>query len=133
MAVKEKVDIRTYSIIYEVQEDITKAIEGLLKPEVTEKWVGNAEVRQTFRVPKIGVISGTYVQQGRFHRGDKIRLSRDGIVIYEGSISSLRRFKEDVKEVTQGLECGIGLEKFDDIKVGDLIEAYELVETSRKL
>lgn len=133
MALREKVDIRTYLVIYEVQEDITKAIEGLLKPEVVEKWVGTAEVRQTFKVPKIGVISGSYVQQGRFHRGDRIRLSRDGIVIYEGTISSLRRFKEDVKEVTTGLECGIGLEKFNDIKDGDLIEAYDLVEISRKL
>ncbi len=133
MAVKEKVDIRTYSIIYEVQEDITKAIEGLLKPEVTEKWVGTVEVRQTFKVPKIGVISGSYVQQGIFHRGDKIRLSRDGIVVYEGTVSSLKRFKEDVKEVAAGHECGIGLENFNDIKVGDLIEAYELVETSRTL
>jgi translation initiation factor IF-2 len=133
MAVREKVDIRTYSVIYEVQEDIKKAIEGLLKPEVVEKWVGTAEVRQTFRVPKAGVISGSYVQQGRFHRGDRIRVSRDGVVIHEGLISSLKRFKDDVKEVTQGLECGIGLEKYDDIKVGDLIEAYDLVETSRKL
>jgi translation initiation factor IF-2 len=133
MALREKVDIRTYSIIYEVQEDITKAIEGLLKPEVVEKWVGTAEVRQTFKVPKIGMISGSYVQQGRLHRGDRIRLSRDGVVIYEGAISSLRRFKDDVKEVSAGLECGIGLEKFDDLKVGDLIEGYTLVETSRKL
>jgi translation initiation factor IF-2 len=133
MAIREKVDIRTYSIIYEVQEDITKAIEGLLKPEVVEKWVGTAEVRQTFKVPKIGVISGTYVQQGRFHRGDRIRLSRDGVVIHEGMISSLKRFKEDVREVTAGLECGIGIERYDDIKVGDMIEAYELVETERKL
>jgi translation initiation factor IF-2 len=133
MATREKVDIRTYSVIYEVQEDITKAIEGLLKPEVVEKWVGTAEVRQTFRVPKIGVISGSYVQQGRFHRGDNVRVSRDGIIIHEGTISSLRRFKDDVKEVASGLECGIGLEKYDDIKVGDLIEAYNLEETSRKL
>ena len=133
MAVREKVDIRTYSIIYEVTEDITKAIEGMLKPEVVERWVGTAEVRQTFRVPKAGVISGTYVQQGRFQRGDRVRLSRNGLVIHEGVISSLKRFKDDVKEVTSGLECGIGLDKYDDIQVGDLIEAYELVETSRKL
>jgi translation initiation factor IF-2 len=133
MANREKVDIRTYFIIYEVQEDITKAIEGMLKPEVMERWVGTAEVRQTFRIPKAGVISGTYVQQGRIHRGDRIHLSRDGVVIYEGTISSLRRFKDDVREVAAGLECGIGLDRFDDVKTGDMIEAYELVETSRKL
>jgi len=133
MANREKVDIRTYSVIYEVKEDITKAIEGLLKPEVVEKWMGTAEVRQTFKVPKAGIISGSYVQQGRFRRGDRVRVSRDGVVIHQGTISSLKRFKEDVKEVTSGLECGIGLEKFNDIKVGDLIEAYDLVETTRTL
>jgi len=133
MGVREKVDIRTYSVIYEVKEDITKAIEGMLKPEVVEKWIGTAEVRQTFRVPKAGVISGSYIQAGRIHRGDRVKLSRDGVVIYEGKIDSLRRFKDDVKEVTSGLECGIGLEKFEDVKVGDMIEAYDLVETERKL
>jgi len=133
MAVREKVDIRTYAIIYEVTDDITKAIEGLLAPEVVEKWVGTAEVRQTFKIPKVGMISGSYVQSGRFHRGDHIRVSRDGVVICEGKINSLKRFKDDVKEVTSGLECGIGIEKFDDLQVGDMIEAYDLVETSRKL
>ncbi len=133
MANREKVDIRTYSIIYEVKEDITKAIEGLLKPEMVEKWMGTAEVRQTFRVPKAGTISGSYIQSGRIHRGDLIRVSRDGVVIHEGKISSLKRFKEDVREVTTGLECGIGLEKFEDVKAGDLIEAYDVVATERKL
>lgn len=133
MANREKVDIRTYSIIYEVKEDITKAIEGLLKPEMVEKWMGTAEVRQTFRVPKAGTISGSYIQSGRIHRGDLIRVSRDGVVIHEGRISSLKRFKDDVREVTTGLECGIGLEKFEDVKAGDLIEAYDVVATERKL
>jgi len=133
MANREKVDLRTYSIIYEVKEDITKAIEGLLKPEMVEKWMGTAEVRQTFRVPKAGTISGSYIQSGRIHRGDLIRVSRDGVVIHEGKISSLKRFKEDVREVTTGLECGIGLEKFEDVKAGDLIEAYDVIATERKL
>lgn len=133
MALREKVDIRTYSIIYEVKEDITKAIEGLLKPEMVEKWMGTAEVRQTFRIPRAGTISGSYIQSGRIHRGDLIRVSRDGVVIHEGRISSLRRFKDDVREVTTGLECGIGLEKFEDVKAGDLIEAYDVVATERKL
>lgn len=130
---REKVDIRTYAVIYEVQEDITKAIEGLLKPEMVERWKGTAEVRQPFKIPKIGMICGSYVQQGKFSRGDKIRVSRDGVVIHESVISSLKRFKEDIKDVTAGLECGIGIEKFDDVREGDHIEAYEMVETSRTL
>ena len=133
MANREKVDIRTYSIIYEVKENITKAVEGMLKPEVVEKWVGTAVVRQTFRVPKAGVISGSYVEQGRIRRGDKIRVSRNGVVVHEGTIGSLRRFKDDAREVAVGLECGIGLENFDDVKVDDQIEAYELVKSERKL
>ncbi|MEE9441805.1 MAG: translation initiation factor IF-2 [candidate division Zixibacteria bacterium] len=130
---REKVDIRTYSVIYEVKEDITKAIEGLLKPELVEKWKGTAEVRQPFKIPKVGLICGSHIQQGKMTRGDKIRVSRDGVVIHEGTISSLKRFKEDVKEVVAGLECGIGIEKFEDVQVGDHIETYEMVETSRTL
>jgi translation initiation factor IF-2 len=133
LANRERVDIRTYSIIYEVKEDITKAVEGLLRPEMVEHWVGTVEVRQTFRVPRAGVISGSYVQQGRIRRGDRIRISRDGMVVHEGAVISLRRFKDDAREVAAGLECGVGIENFDDVKVGDLIEAYELVETERKL
>ncbi|MFH1701557.1 MAG: translation initiation factor IF-2 [Candidatus Zixiibacteriota bacterium] len=130
---REKIDIRTYSIIYEVKENITKAIEGLLKPEMVEKWKGTAEVRQPFKIPKIGLICGSYIQQGKMARGDKIRISRDGVFIHEGTIASLKRFKEDVKEVAAGLECGIGIEKFEDIQVGDHIETFEMVETSRTL
>ncbi len=130
---REKVDIRTYSVIYEVKEDITRAVEGLLKPEMVEKWVGMAEVRQTFRIPRIGLICGSYVQQGQIRRGDIVRISRDGVIVHEGAISSLKRFKEDVKEVTSGLECGIGVEGFNDIKVGDMIEAHEVIATERKL
>ena len=130
---REKVDIRTYSIIYEVKDDITKAIEGLLKPEMLEKWKGYAEVRQPFKIPKVGVICGSYVLQGTISRNNKIRISRDGVVIHEGTIASLRRFKDDVKEVAAGFECGIGVDSFDDIKEGDHIETYEMVETSRTL
>jgi len=133
MANREKVDIRTYAIIYEVKEDITKAVEGMLKPELVEKWGGTAVVRQTFRIPKAGIISGSYVEQGRIRRGDKIRVSRNGVVVHEGTIGSLRRFKDDAREVAAGLECGIGLENFDDVKVEDQIEAYELVKSERKL
>ncbi|MEZ5359226.1 MAG: translation initiation factor IF-2 [Candidatus Zixiibacteriota bacterium] len=130
---REKVDIRTYSIIYEVKEDITKAIEGLLKPELIEKWKGYAEVRKPFKIPRVGMICGSYVLQGTISRNDKIRISRDGVVIHEGTIASLKRFKDDAKEVASGFECGIGVEGFDDIREGDHIETYEMIETSRTL
>lgn len=130
---REKVDIRQYNIIYEAEDDIKKALEGMLSPVISEKFVGQAEVRETFRVPKLGLIAGCYVKQGRIQRNSKVRLLRDGTVIYEGNVGSLRRFKDDAKEVKEGFECGIGIENFNDIKVGDLIEAFELVETARKL
>jgi len=130
---REKVDIRMYSIIYEVENDVRKALEGMLSPDVTEKLVGVAEVRQVFRVPKIGVIAGCFVKEGAVHRSDKAHIVRDGRVIHTGALSSLRRFKDDAREVASGFECGIGLENFNDIKVGDSIEAFTLVETARKL
>ena len=133
MARRENVDIRLYDIIYEAEQDIKKALEGLLAPDITEHPVGLAEVRELFRVPKIGVVAGCYVKDGRISRKDKVRLTRDGTVIYTGTISSLRRFKEDTREVKENFECGIGIENFNDIKVGDLIEAYELVEVARTL
>lgn len=133
LAKSEKVDIRNYSVIYEAESDVRKALEGLLSPTITEKFVGLAEVRDTFKVPKIGMVAGTYVKEGRISRGDKVKLTRDGKQIYTGNISSLRRFKDDAREVKEGFECGIGIENFNDIKVGDLIEAFELVETARTL
>ena len=133
LAAKEKVDIRHYDIIYEAEDDVKKALEGMLAPTVSERFAGLAEVRQTFRVPKIGVIAGSYVKEGRITRSDRVRLTRDGKVIYTGTISSLRRFKDDAREVKEGFECGIGLENYNDIKVGDLIEAVEVVETARTL
>ncbi len=129
----EKVDIRSYDIIYEAEDDIKKALEGLLAPTITEKFVGMAEVRDVFKIPKIGAIAGSYVKQGRFERSNKVRLVRDGKVIYTGNIGSLKRFKDDAKEVKEGLECGIGIENYNDVKVGDTIEAFELVEEARKL
>ncbi|MBU0983221.1 MAG: translation initiation factor IF-2 [candidate division Zixibacteria bacterium] len=133
LAKQEKVDIRSYSIIYEAEDDVKKALEGLLAPKRTEKFVGLAEVRETFKVPKIGLIAGSYIKEGRIARKDSIRLTRDGKVIFTGTLSSLRRFKDDAREVKEGFECGIGIENFNDVKVGDLIEAFEIVETARTL
>jgi translation initiation factor IF-2 len=133
LARREKVDVRLYKIIYEAEEDVRKALEGLLSPTVSEKFVGQAEVRNTFRVPKVGLIAGTYVKEGRLNRKDRVRLVRDGKVIYTGIISSLKRFKDDAREVKEGFECGVGIENFNDIKVGDVIEAFEMVETARTL
>ncbi len=129
-AEKENVDVRTYRVIYEIVDDIKKAMQGLLKPEEKEVYLGSAEVRATFKVPKVGTVAGCYVKDGIIRRNANVRLVRDGVVIFEGKISSLKRFKEDVKEVQAGYECGIGLENFNDIKVGDTIECFttEMVE-----
>ncbi len=133
VAEREEIDIRMYSIIYDAIEDVRDALEGLLSPEEHEKITGGATVRETFKVPKMGTVAGCYVTEGKIRRNDRVRLIRDGIVIYEGDLSSLRRFKDDVKEVVSGYECGIGMENYNDIKVGDMFEAYEIVETKRKL
>jgi len=133
LAAKEKVDIRRYDIIYEAEDDIKKALEGLLTPTLSEELVGMAEVRDLFKVPKVGVIAGCHVKEGRIMRKDRVRLTRDGKVIYSGNISSLRRFKDDAREVKEGFECGIGIENYNDLKVGDLIEAIEVIETARTL
>jgi translation initiation factor IF-2 len=133
LAEQENVDIRLYNIIYDAIEDIKKALEGLLSPEKNEEITATIDVREVFKVPKVGAIAGCYVQDGKITRGNKVRLVRDGIVVFEGGISSLKRFKDDVREVESGFECGIGLEGFNDIKVGDTIEAFKIVETQRKL
>ena len=133
LAETEEIDIRTYSVIYEAVEDVHLALEGLLSPERSEETVGVAEVRETFKVPSIGTVAGAYVTDGRINRNDKVRLVRDGVVITDGTISSLKRFKDDVREVQTGYEFGIGIENYDDIKVGDEIEAYKVVETRRTL
>jgi translation initiation factor IF-2 len=133
LAEQENVDIRLYNIIYDAIEDIKKALEGLLAPEKNEEIMATIEVREIFKVPKIGTIAGCYVQDGKISRGNKVRLIRDGIVVFEGGLASLRRFKDDVRDVETGFECGIGLENFNDVKVGDTIEAFKIVEKMRKL
>lgn len=133
MAEQEDIDIRLYSIIYNAISDVRDALEGLLSPEESEKITGVAEVRETFKVPKLGTIAGCRVTEGRIHRNDKVRIIRDGVVIYNGTLASLRRFKDDVREVQSGFECGIGIQGYNDIKVGDQFESYEIVETKRTL
>ena len=131
MATREGVDVRLYSVIYQVVEDIEKALKGKLAPVYEERALGTAEVRQLFRVPRIGVVAGSYVTGGEIVRNAKARLVRGGVVIYEGKIDSLRRFKDDARTVAAGFECGIGLENYQDIKEGDIIEAFEMVEIPR--
>jgi translation initiation factor IF-2 len=133
LAEKEKVDIRSYDVIYNALDDIKKAMTGMLAPTLEERIIGSAEVRQTFHVPKIGTIAGCYVIDGKVERNAHGRVLREGVVIYKGRISSLRRFKDDAKEVPSGYECGIGIENFNDIKVGDIIEAYVVDEVAGKL
>ena len=130
-AEQEDVEIRTYRVIYEVIDDIEAAMKGMLNPIFKEVVLGKIEVRNTFKVPNVGVVAGGYVLEGKVVRGAKLRLVRDGIVIHEGEIGSLKRFKDDVKEVAQGSECGIGIEKYNDIKEGDIIEAYRMEEVKR--
>jgi translation initiation factor IF-2 len=133
LAEKEGVDVRLYNIIYDAVEDIKKAMEGLLEPTLREKHLGRAEIREVFSVPKIGSVAGCYVQDGIMRRNAQVRLLRDNVVIYEGKMSSLRRFKDDVKEVATSYECGIGLENYNDIKVGDVIEAFEVEKVAATL
>jgi len=128
LANEENVDMRFYNIIYNVIKDIKNAIIGMMESTYEERIHGRAEVREVFHVPKIGTIAGCYVTDGKIERGQLVRLIRDGIVSYEGKISSLKRFKEDAKEVQTGYECGIGIENFNDIKLGDIIECYYLAE-----
>lgn len=128
----ENVDIRLHRIIYKAIEEIESAMKGMLDPEFEEKVIGQVEVRETFKVSKVGTIAGCYVTDGKITRDSGIRLIRDGIVIFEGSIDSLKRFKDDAKEVAAGYECGITVEKFNDLKVGDVIEAYVMEEIERK-
>jgi translation initiation factor IF-2 len=122
------VEIRTYQVIYEVVDDVRKAMAGLLPPTISEKFEGRAEVRDTFSVPRVGTIAGCYVSEGKVRRGASCRLLRDGVQIYEGRISSLKRFKDDVREVNSGFECGLGIEGYNDVKIGDVVETYVLEE-----
>jgi translation initiation factor IF-2 len=131
MADQEQVEIRTYEIIYQVIEDIENAVLGLLEPEFEEIVTGDAEVREIFRVPRVGAIAGCYVLNGVITRNSKVRFLREGTIIWKGAVQSLRRFKEDVREVAAGFECGIGLTDFQDLKPGDIIETYEDREIPR--
>jgi translation initiation factor IF-2 len=131
VAEADDVDIRTYQIIYQVLEDIEKAMVGLLAPEVEEVVTGEAEVREIFRVPRVGAVAGCYVRHGVITRGSRVRFLREGVVIWTGTITSLRRFKDDVREVASGFECGIGLSDFQDLKQGDIIETFEEREIAR--
>ena len=132
-AEREEIDIRTYSIIYDALEDVRDALEGLLTPEETEKVTSVVEVRELFKVPKVGMIAGSYVMEGKVRRNDTVRIVREGVVIYTSRVSSLKRFKEDVREVASGYECGIGVSSFNDLKVGDQIEGFEIIEVKRTL
>ena len=125
------VEIRTYKVIYEALEDVEAALKGLLGPSVTEEVQGTAEIRQTFKVPKIGTVAGCFVSEGKIARSHSIRLLRDGVIVWEGRLGSLRRFKDDVREVEKGYECGMNLDGFNDIKAGDVLEAFMEVESQR--
>jgi translation initiation factor IF-2 len=133
LAEKEDIQIKYYNIIYDAIDEIKAAMEGLLEPKFEEKIVGNIEVREVFKVTKVGTIAGCYVLDGRVARNNKIRIIRDGIVIHSGELESLKRFKDDVKDVVKGYECGLKIKNFNDINVGDIVEAFEQVEVKRKL
>jgi len=133
LAETEEIDIRLFSVIYDAVDEVRDALEGLLSPEVKEKVTGTVEVREIFKVSKVGTIAGCYVQEGKVERNNPIRIIRDGVVIYDGEIDSLKRFKDDVKEVQAGYECGISIVNYNDIKVGDLFESYEVFEEKRTL
>ncbi|KGN80950.1 translation initiation factor IF-2 [Porphyromonas cangingivalis] len=133
LAENEGVEIRTYSIIYTALDDVKQAMEGMLSPEIKERVTANLEVRETFRITKVGTIAGCVVKDGKISRTDKVRVIRDGIVVFSGALGSLKRFKDDVKEVGNGFECGLNIDNFNDIAVGDIIEAYEEFEVKKKL
>ncbi len=133
IAEKEEVDVRLYSIIYDAINDVKEAMEGMLSPDFKEEVVANLTIRETFRISKVGTIAGCYVTTGKINRNNDIRIIREGIVIYSGKLGSLKRFKDDVKEVAKGYECGLNIDKFNDLKVDDVIEAYEMVEVKQKL
>ena len=133
LAETENIDIRLYSIIYKAIEDLKLAMEGMLSPDVEEKIICNIEIRDIFKISKVGTIAGCMVLDGNLSRKSKVRLIRDGVVVYTGNLSSLKRFKEDVNEVKKGFECGMSIENFNDIKVGDIIEGYDNIEIKREL
>jgi translation initiation factor IF-2 len=133
LAEREKVDIRYYDVIYDVTKDIRLAMAGLLEPTYEERVIGRADIKEIFRIPKVGSVAGCYVTEGHVERNANVRLLRDEVVVFDGKIASLRRFKDDVKEVQSGYECGIGLENFQDIKPGDVFEVYQMEEVEARL
>jgi translation initiation factor IF-2 len=133
LAAREDVDIRLYNIIYEAVEDVRAALEGMLQPEEREVILGEAEVRQLFRAPRVGTIAGCYVTEGLLDRRGRVRVVRDGVQIYEGELGSLKRFKDDVREVREGFECGLSISGYNDIKVGDRIECFRVEAVQRTL
>ena len=133
LAEKEEIEIRTYSVIYDAIDDVKEAMEGMLSPEIREQVVGNVEIREVFKISKVGSIAGCMVLSGKVTRNSKVRLLRDGIVKYDGELESLKRYKDDVKEITKGYECGLNLKGYNDIEVGDLLEIYEEVAIKKKL
>ena len=133
IADQEEVDIRTYSIIYDAKNDLKDAMEGMLSPELKEEITGTAEIREIFKVSKIGTIAGCMVTSGKIFRNSNVRLIRDGVVIYTGELASLKRFKDDVKEVSKGYDCGMQIKNYNDIKEQDVIEAFHEVEVKKKL
>ncbi|HMU41811.1 MAG TPA: translation initiation factor IF-2 [Ignavibacteriaceae bacterium] len=133
LAENQKVDIRLYSVIYNAINEVKSALEGLLSPILSEEVTSTVEVRETFKVPKVGTVAGCYVQEGKLQRSNKIRLLREGIVIFEGDIDNLKRFKDDVREVEAGYECGLNIRNYNDLKIGDIIESFKIIETKKKL
>ena len=133
MAEREGVDIKLYRVIYEAVADVRAALEGLLRPEERDVITAEIEVREVFKVPRVGTVAGCFVRSGTVTRGNRIRVVRDGVEVYDGVIDSLRRFKDDVREVREGFECGIGIANFNDIKVGDVFETYRTEEVARTL
>jgi len=133
IAENEEIDIRTYSVIYQAIDEIKAAMEGMLSPEVVEKVIGNVEIREVFKISKVGTIAGCYVTSGMIERKAKLRVIRDGVVIHTGELASLKRFKDDVKEVAKGYECGLQVERFNDIQEGDYLEIFKTEEVKRKL
>jgi len=133
LAESEQIDIRLYSIIYKAIEEVKDSLEGMLAPDVQEKVTCNLEIREVFKITKVGSVAGCMCLDGKIQRSTKVRIIRDGIVVYTGKLGSLKRFKDDVKEVVSGQDCGLNIENFNDIKVGDIIEGYEIIETKRTL
>jgi len=133
LAEKEGIDIRLYSIIYDAIEEIRAAMEGMLSPEIKEEIVATIEVREVFKIGKVGTIAGCFVREGKITRNTKVRVIRDGIVVHTGELGSLKRFKDDVREVTSGYECGLNINDFDDINVGDIVEGYQTVKVKKTL